>query len=441
MKTKKGMVTLGDLMSAQGLKMLVLWVFLHLKFHTDEAVCWWISQSESFREKVDPVFPEIRNARARFWSWGQTFQVVEAADTLSFGCRGGRVDEHGLVSEDYERTCAADMFAQICGLNSDAALRAVIAKVVLEDRGGASHPDSLHAVLKKIHRMDDESRPDALEILEWAALAYQAEYEVFCRHEKRREKNPPLTVKQARLYIRAIFGLEKAKGWVSLPHRAAKNEKARKERMMVKLSEDRKLGTQAKYWRTVRCIVQGEKQMVPMVVMETDSLEANKSAIDLGAYIVVIKRSSGNMTVFTDRRQSIDLSTVALALRQEELELMWENGDVLKKPIFQPDQLATRGQVKKWPPGTAYWFLHDVPRAAANQLYNGSESAGAVFPTRMSLETVVTIVTAILGGQFHPKHYRKCLSGKCVGVDCPWFSWNLGRCESAKEQTFAPTRK
>ncbi len=147
------------------------------------------------------------------------------------------------------------------------------------------------------------------------------------------------------------------------------------------------------------------------------------------------------MVIFTDRRRNINLTTVALALRAEEIELMWEYRDVTIKPQFSPDELACRGEVKGWPPFTPYWFLHDVPRREANQLYQGTESAADVPPTRISLQTVIEIVTTILGEKFHPQFYKRCLKGWCGGQKCPWFNFELGRCEAAKFNTFDRRKK
>lgn len=438
-KEESGFISLGRLLAEKGFTaMPVRRIFLHEKFHTDEACCFWMSRSDLFKAKVHQVFPEIETAERQFWSLGQTISPRELTDTLSFGCRGGRIDEHALESEEYQNTAAAELFVRLCGIH-DASLEAIITKVIIEDRNGAMSPESIHNVMKQIHRMDDGSRPSNDELLEWTCLAFEAEYLTFACDQEMRIQNPPLTVSSAKRMIAKHFGPEKAEEWSDLPKRAAKNAKSRSDRMLVKLRDDR-ASPRPQWWSTVTCIVHGKRQQVPMFVMETDSHEALKCAIDLGATIVVVQKASGNVVVFTDRRKSIDLSVVTLALREEELEAMWERNEIQKRKPFSPKTLICRGQVKGWPELAPYWFLHDVPRDAANQLYNGTESASGVFPTAIPLETIVTIVKVVLAGQFHPMFYKGCLRGSCAGHRCPWFSWDLGRCEPVKENTFAARR-
>lgn len=423
---------LGDLLNTQGLHLPVKTVFLHVGFHTDEAVAWWLAQSESFADEVQKIFPGINQATCLFWDWGQTLMPDEMADTISFGCRGGRADEHSLSREEYANTCAADLFARICELKNDLALVKILATVIHEDRYGKLRDDSIHKVLQNIHRMSEDSRPSIMEILHWCAVAYQAQYDCYSADETLREENLPLTIKNAREYIARMQGEDAAEAWMDLPRRAERNAGDRLSRMMEKLNADRELGSQSQYWFTVDCIVKGKKEKVPMVVMETDSLEINKAALSLGAAIVIIKNSRGNHMIFTRRQLGIDLSTVTMALRTEELRLIWEAGDVDKMPRFSNDQLAKRGDLNGWPSLTPYWFLHDVPHPAANQLYNGSESAPNVPSSRMPLKQIVQIVTTILGGKFHPDFYKKCLKGECAGDRCPWFALKLGRCENVQ---------
>lgn len=436
-----GLVSLREVLLHHGFnQMPISRTFLHERFHTDEAACWWLSRSKSFREKVQERFPGVENASVLFWSLGQSVKPRELADTLSFGCRGGQADEHELDSDEYRNTAAVEMMAKICGLFNDQALRAVMSKIIGEDRNGASDPRSIHAVLKQIHRMDDRSRPDSVEILEWCALAFEAEYRTFLEDGEEWTKNPPLTVKRAKELISKQFGSQKAEEWSNLPARAEKNARERMDRMVLRLLND-KNSQHPEFWSNTACLINGERYMVPMCVIETDSHEAVKAAINAGATIVVVKKkTTGHVVVFTDRRKSIDLSAVALALRSEELAIMWENGEIAKKYPFSPQELLTRGYVRNWPELAPYWFLHDVPRDAANQLYNGSESARGVMPTRIPLETIVKIVKVILGGQFHPLFYKGCLGGKCVGSRCPWFPWELGRCKGPIENTFGSRR-
>lgn len=438
LKMKKRNITplatnLGDLMQQQGFVLPVGTVFLHRKFHTDEAVCFWISRSQIFREAVQKVFPGIDEARVIFWSLGQSVPVSDTASAISFGCRSGRADEHDLCDEQYRQTCAAEMFAHLCGLGGNSILTRITQTVIREDRLGADNKKSLHAVLKGIHRMSKDTRPSEVEILEWLAVAYEAQYLSLKADESLFKENPPLTLQNAKAMIAKVYGDDKAGEWMKLPLRSEENMGARRRRMFEKLSDDRKLGTQAKYWSMIQIARGPGKVDLQMVVIETDTVEAVKVAIDLGAAVVIKKDSNGNVVIFTDRRKSIDLTTVALALRDEELRLMYEVGDIQKRNLFNPDQLRVRGAVKGWPVLTPYWFLHNVPREAANQMYNGSESAEGVTPTAIPLEDIILIVKVILGGSFHPRFYKGCVKGQCAGFQCPWALWKLGRCIKPKE--------
>ncbi len=440
---------LGDLMTKQGFVLPVGTVFLHRKFHTDEAVCFWISRSQIFRDSVQKVFPGIDKAEVIYWSLGQSIPASDTASALSFGCRSGRADEHGLADEEYRKTCAAEMFAQIVGLGGDPVLRKMIGTVIREDRLGADHKKSLHAVLKGIHRMSKDTRPRETEILEWLTVAYEAQYLSLKADGSLLEKNPPMTLKNAYHMIKNVFGELKAKDWITLALRSEKNRGARSRRMFDILSADRQLGTRAKFWSTIEVARgPGKTEHLHMVVIKTDTVEAVKVAIDLGAAVVIKMDSNGNVVIFTDRRKSIDLTTVILALRDEELRLMWDRGEIFTdEKNFSPEELSVRGHVEGWPLLSPYWFLHNVSRNAANQLYNGSESAEGVAPTAIPLEVIVEIVRLILGGKFHPVFYEKCgwkkggTPGWCSGEKCPWFHWHLGRCLPAQRQTEEAERR
>lgn len=435
------MYTLGQVFMAQKKQIPVKEVFIHPNFHTDEGCTHWLSRSKSFREKVEKVFPGISQAKRSFWALGQSLPVMEKPDTISFGCRGGRADEHNRRGEAFQQTCSAKMFAEITGLlTNDESLNTVLAKVLREDRKGAFCPESIHAVLKQIHRMQNPPPPE--EILEWMDLAFEAEYQTFKSDENIRMRNKVLTIKHAKEMIEKLFGKQKANEWEDLPKRAMRNFGERKERMLRRLSEDRAKGTQSEFWSTFgyRSIVNSPKgeylsteSFFPMVVIETKSFEAMQAAIDLGAAVVIVKRPDGNVAIFSNRKLKIDLTNVALALRSEELDLMWENGIAkMKSGMFTPHQLRSRGHVITWPPMTPYWFLHDVPRKDANQLYNGTESASMVLPTQIPLAKIVKIVRIVLGRKFHPHFYKECMNGACAGEKCFFFRWDLFQCAQAR---------
>lgn len=436
---KHDIVSLAQLFSQSGIQALpVDTLDIHPSFHTDEGAGYWLATSKSFHEKVELKLPGISFAKITTWGLGQALPSNEKANVVSLGCRGGRADEHTLRGAQFQKTCAAKIFAGIAGLNDDQALDRVLDRVIREDRHGASNGESIHAVLKQIHRM--QNPPELPIILEWTCLVYEAQYQTYKKDTEAMVRGKVLTLEVGREMITDIFSKEKADQWFDLGRRAMRNHKEREERMLVKLCDDKSRGEKSEYWSSFiygRVIKDADGNVLnirdedhQMVVIETKSMEVQRPAMKLGASLVVIKSLDGRIAIFTDKMKKIDLSLVALALRQEELDMMRDAGDHFKG--FDPRALQVRGHVTGWPAYRPYWFLQDVPRVEANQLYCGSESACLVPSSQIPLERIVKILKLVLGRNYHPHFYKKCLKGKCSGFQCSWFNWRLVQCGIAQ---------
>ncbi len=414
--------------------------------HTDEGGCVWILKSGRFPE-VAELFPGAKDAPLELWTLGQTVEPAKGNRVLFLGCGGGEVDEHELDPEEYRQTSAAEMLVDLLKIN-DPALRAVVSIITTEDRWGAKDQRSIHAVLKQIHRMDHPYSYE--EVLEWVGAALDAQYRFFKSNTKT-DWTLTLTLERARDYIKEFDGEDAAEKWFDFGNRALVNFKARKGRMMVKLEEDKNRGKESVHWHPIKIASGGSRKDDGfLVAMKTDSFEAMKAAMTVGASVTLIEQKSGNSQIFGNRPLRIDLTEVALAFRVAELEKMYALQFINKKPVihhknpqrkldefeFTVEELSVRGHVKRWPKMQPYWYLHDVPGDAANQFYNGTESANGVPPSNLTFEERVELLKKILGGQFHDEFYQGCLEGKCAGNKCPWFAMNLTRCTEVRDGTF-----
>jgi hypothetical protein len=133
--------------------------------------------------------------------------------------------------------------------------------------------------------------------------------------------------------------------------------------------------------------VQGHGRALKLAVIESDNHRAHSAAMNAGADIVVCKRTTGNMQIYTTSRARLDLSDLAAMLRFEESCAQ----DQEPPEEFNVQKLSGTGVIE----GVPEWFLHQNK----GMILNGSTSHPGVPPTKLATERIVGLIAASLNPQ------------------------------------------
>lgn len=282
---------------------------------------------------------------------------------LAVGIGGGPFDEHPTVNgERKEGECAATLVAKALRVDDDPALEKILKFVVTHDLNGGDQPFDLSYLVKLLH----QQFPDNPEkVIEWAITGLEAKY-------------------QEQL---SFFSTTKAEF-----DRAAEVEE----------------------------IPRGE-QMLRMVTIVSDDNQMSKfvrSALGGQTAILIQKRSSANVQIFTNKRFGLNLTDVAQIIRLEE---QYKKGNIVTTDW---ELLKAEGKVE----GVEEWYYH----LEGQMLLNGSLTTSDIPPTRLSLEQIKEIVRIGVNFQaFESSRASLCQRGTCTSTrndHCLWYPWGLHRC-------------
>lgn len=336
-------------------------IITHARPHLDEITAIWL-----LRKFGEEMFPGIRSAVVEYWTSGseallKTPEQYEKEGTLLIGVGRGRFDEHPVNGQPKEG-CAATLVAKALGLEEDPLLQQILKFVSANDLKGSGHAFDLAHLINIMHQQFPN---DPTKVTDWAVtgletkLAEQSEFFGDARQEF--EQNARVVE----------FG-----------------SPGRKIRLAVLVSDNEKL---AKFAR---------------------SIHGGRSDV------VIQKKSSGNVQIFTRRSSGLKLFELAQLLRYEEQR---------SKGVFRTTDwktLAAPGTL----PGSEEWFYQQ----AGEMLLNGSLTAKDVKPTGLSLEKIEELaMIALTPRAFEPERAGECLKDICTSSSrnqCPWYSWGLHRC-------------
>lgn len=351
------------------------------RFHTiathentdiDEFVGIWL-----LRKFGEDRFPGVKDAKVVFRRLaseipdGRSAEQFERDGVLLIGIGGGRFDEH--PSADNERKdgeCAATLIAKELGVDDDSALKKILDYTVTNDLKGGSQPFDLAHIVKLLHRQ----HPDQPEkVMEWAMTALEAKYQ------------------------------EQLQFWTCDEEfqRVAKVEK-----------------------------VQVGKRIVKIVSFSSDNPQMARfarAASGGDAAVVIQRRISGHVQIFTNRRFGIKLFDVVQMIRLAEQQV--------KRRFVTTGwkALVVEGKVE----GAEEWHFH----LQAQSLLNGSFTAKDVPPTRIPLDQIREFVKiGINPDAFESIRALECRNGICTSTmwtpwgKCPWYDWGLHRCRRIRWQ-------
>ncbi len=343
-------------------------ILTHEGPHLDEITAIWLLRR--FGEKK---FPGIGTAKVVYTGagggipGGQTPEECERDGVLCIGVGGGRFDEHPTTDGGRKQDeCAATLVAGAIGVAGDPALGRILKYVVKNDLKGVGQPFDLAYLVKALHQQYSDN-PE--KVMEWAITGLEVKY------------NEQSSFVSAGEEFR----------------RTAKVEEI--------------LGPGGKTFK--------------MAVITSDNGQMNKFArSEAGgqAAIIIQKRSSGNVQIYTNKHFGLTLYDVAQMLRFAEQR---KKGAVLTDDWRE---LAAEGKVE----GAEEWFYHH----GGQMLLNGSLTASDVPPTQLPLEQIKGIVRiGVNPGAFCPERASGCERGFCSstrGNQCLWYEWGLHRCRTIR---------
>ena len=150
------------------------------------------------------------------------------------------------------------------------------------------------------------------------------------------------------------------------------------------------------------------KNKIKIAIIESDNQNISRYALQnerMG--VVVQKRSSGHIMIFTNNIYKIDLRDIIGAIRKKELE-------ILGKTDIDIKTLKREGKH----PEIQHWYYHK----ALNALLNGSDALADTPPTIIPLDEIVKIVLFSISTEF-PDFCKECVFDKC-----PYFKYSFYKC-------------
>jgi hypothetical protein len=346
-------------------------IVTHLKTHLDEIVA--IMLLKMYGEEF---FPGINDAEVKFWEYshatpdGRSAQEwLEEDGVLFVGICGSIFDEHNRGgSKGSDGDCTTTLVAKYVGIENDPAWEKIIKYTHKEDLKAGSDPMSLGPLVKLAHQADPEN---TAEIFSATTLFIMAKY-----HEQRQ------FFEETQVEFKKVSTVHNING------------------------------------------PRGEK--IVLAVIKSDDLNMNKLARSkhgCSADIVIQKRSSGNVQVFTNQASNLKIYDLVQILRVEE-------------QLIRHDKLMTSDWKKLAENGSAvggatnWYFLEE-----GQMLLNGSDRIEAE-PTIIPFNEIVgLVILAMDTGVFDYKRSATCLRGNCISSrndQCPMFVYGLHRCRKIR---------
>jgi len=336
-------------------------IITHERPHLDEITAIWL-----LRKFGEEKFPGISTAKIEYRDSSvlceYSIEAYEREGILLVGIGGGRFDEHPTVNGSRkEDECCATLVAKELGLEEEPTLKPILKFVRNEDLGGGQQFD-LAGIVKLLH---EQFPNDPGKVIDWAIMGLEAKY-----------------------YDGFQF-------WNS-----AKEEF---ERHAV-----------------VESFVSQKGETLKMASITSDNEQVAKfarSVVGGNAAVVIQKKLSGNIQIYTNRRFGVDLYDVVRMIRLEEQKA---KGNVV---ISEWRALSNEGKVV----GSEEWFFHE----AGQMLLNGSLTAKDVPATRIPFSRIVELVRIGVSKSFEPKRAKICLQSVCSsapGNKCLWYDFGLQRC-------------
>jgi hypothetical protein len=316
-------------------------VVMHQNPHWDEVVAYYL-----WYQYGDKKFQNTKGAAIRFVESDPvgTDEEFDKDGILPIGCGKGRFDEHREGVERLEGECATTLVAKYLGIRNKPELERLIDETLHFDTHEGCASTQLPEILKRAHR----NTSDNYATMDWALLPIAAMVRLEKYHYAKRkgEKNLVDIMKESvekglytedpRIQKRMTDLLQqseqdKERSITELAYvlqalyRNGYDEDAISSWLVTPL--DQIVTDQIEFWkeveicktRKVRKIIakiDNQEFALRLIVCRSDSLHAQKAARYLGANVVLVRNSRGNVQIYIDTRiRGLSLRTAAKMIR------------------------------------------------------------------------------------------------------------------------------
>lgn len=296
-------------------------IISHDRFHFDEGEAIFLMQKYG-----EIMFPGVSTAKVEFMaslptSWkDKTEYDLMKEGVLLIGIGNGRFDEHPSVKVPEKKgECAATLVAKHLGIDTDPTITELLKYALRIDSTATASPFDLATFMKDFHQSHPDSSATLWEIVRPLIEGKWMKQKLFCACESEARE-----------------------------HGLTDTFSTRKHRNLV------------------------------IMAAETDNPQFQAYARSKGCAVIMQKKSTGNVQIFTNKKFGLDISLVVARIRNAEREA---NG---RKPISDPDIICANGAVE----GAEVWYYHEV----AGNFFNGSLTTPKP-PTKVSWGTIIKIVS------------------------------------------------
>lgn len=303
-------------------------------------------------------FPGIGKAKVKFFKGEELIDGKSAEDWENQGVilvdiGRGKFDHH--PASEYPEECATTLIAKYLDVDDDPALEQILKFVRHTDLQGALNIFDLSSLVKAMHKAHPRRIVWPLEALE---AKYQDQLAFF---DQAAEEHKKAEIEEIRVNNRLL-------------------------KVLTAISDCQELSRYARSHYGGRVAV------------------------------VIQKRTSGNVQIFTNQRYGLRLNDTAQMIRLEEQKV---KGEILTSDW---QTLAAEGAVK----GAEEWYFH----YNLQSLLNGSLTFSKVPPTNIPLEKIKALVKLSINYTYFPcgKEPRSC------SRKCDYYEYGLHRCRKLRFQ-------
>lgn len=296
----------------------------HVNPHVDEIAGIWM-----LRKFGSKHFPGIEKAPVEYWGNGtssmpQTPEEYLNEGILLVGIGGGMFDEHSTVEgERKEDKCAATLIADYLGISDNPELEKILEFVQKNDLKGTGTMFDIASVSRRMYQFV----ASAEQVMKWVVVALET------------------------MYLDQLqFVQNAAKEYAKASVHTVRNSDGGEHKVVVIESDD------------------------PLVAKFAFSTGGGKMSV------VVQRRSTGNVQIFSNKRQKPDMDKIARFIR---VAAQKANGTT---KTLKPEDLIREGSVA----GAEEWYYFRTKGTCG--LFNGNTSHPDVPPTTLPLEEIVRIV-------------------------------------------------
>lgn len=378
-------------------------VLLHLNSHLDEFLAYLLLRL--FGEKM---FPGISNACLRYVQSDIAGSEVDhdREGILPIGCGGGRFDEHRGPNERLPGECATTLVAKFLVVGKE--LDGLIQEVLMCDTKSGCTPTMMAEVIKAANRQNRQNGTNL--VLNWALKGLDATiiqeryhyapvlgekslleiYEIIIKdcsyvdnpkvdRYLRKQINASTQNKDKALtelahIVEALFRrgykMDDVINWVDFAVRVICFDQEEFQEQVEILRNMAPIGVK------MTCPGGGNRTL-NLVVCESDSTQAPKAARYLGADLVILRQSSGNVQIFSDNKiDGLNFDNVVRMIRWLELSAKMKN-------TVDWNGLGREGKhqdIDQW-----YYFRR------GGMIFNGSETH-RVQPTKISTQALIEVL-------------------------------------------------